>query len=434
MLKRIFIIALITGIAQVFVVFALKYISQNSSPEQVKAIGQIDSLLIFIMNVIAFGLQPAAMRDLALTDNWKQDYLNTQSARLTLSLFVACFALFAFADSYYLVFLFAPLLALSGDYALYARGRPVIGSIIALLRSAIPFLLLILFERFEKLSLIYLIGLMIIYIITDIAIALFLKVRVIPVIQLKSLARYMKTFSLGLVSISLYFIGLGVILIASYFYNGEAIAVAFIGLKFYVIYKGLLRVLHQAFIKDMTNELVCLKIDQLSSIAGIIFFGSLTIFPGSFIKFFFGAVYTDHKSFFILLGIAGFIYSAFLSMATRSMLMKLDNPYMKITVFAAAITLLSSIILSFFDNNPLSIGISILAGELFWMIALIKIAANTKDIKDRIAFNSQIFFLLIIPVIIRYIAGDVLLYYFISFGSLGLLLLFLHYNKFKSYP
>src|SRR4026208_1846049 len=105
MLKRIFTIALITGTGQLFVVFALKYISQNSSPEQVKAIGQIDSLILFIMNLIALGLQPAAMRNLALTDDWKQEYLTTQSARLTLSIFIALFAFLAFTDQYYLAFL-----------------------------------------------------------------------------------------------------------------------------------------------------------------------------------------------------------------------------------------------------------------------------------------------------------------------------------------
>src|SRR6185436_11384984 len=143
MLKRIFTIALLTGAGQVFVIFALKYISQTSSPEQVKAIGQIDSLVLFIMNVIALGLQPSAMRNLALTEDWKREYSDTQSARLTLSIFITLFALLGFIDQYFLVFLIAPLLALSGDYALYGRGLPVKGAIISFARSAIPFLLIL---------------------------------------------------------------------------------------------------------------------------------------------------------------------------------------------------------------------------------------------------------------------------------------------------
>jgi hypothetical protein len=70
MLNRILIIAFFTGAGQVFVVFALKYISHRSSPEQMKAIAQIDSLLLFMMNAIALGLQPAAKRNLALADEW----------------------------------------------------------------------------------------------------------------------------------------------------------------------------------------------------------------------------------------------------------------------------------------------------------------------------------------------------------------------------
>jgi len=436
MLKRIFTIALITGAGQLFIVFILKYISQHSSLEQVKAIGQMDSLVLLIMNIIALGLQPAAMRNLATTREWKLEYNNTQSARLGLSVVIAVFALLALTDQYYLVFLIAPLLALSGDYALYGRGYPVIGSLIAFFRSAIPFLLVFIWVKTEQNGLpwIYFSGLIIAYLITDLAIALFLKVPVFPAFKLNDLVLYFKTLALGMVSLSLYFIGLGVILIASYFYSTAVIATAFVGLKFYVIYKGVLRILHQAFIKDMINESICLKIDQLSAIAGVIFFGSLLIFPKAFIGFVFGTQYIDQQLFFILLGIAGLLYSLFLSMATRSMLLKKDNIYMKVSVLAASLTILSSTVLSFFWNNSSSIAISILIGEVFWMIGLIKIAGSFDDIKKRSLFTSQNLLLLFIPFGFRYLKGDLLFYYFIGFGIFSLLLLFLHYNKFRNLP
>src|SRR5690242_5118687 len=132
MLKRIFTIALLTGIGQLFIIFALKYISQNSTSEQVKAIGQIDTLILFTTNLVALGLQPAAMRNLALAKDWEQEYFNTQSARLTLGILIGLLSLLAFVNRYYLTFLIAPLLALSGDYALYGRGFPVKGAVIAL--------------------------------------------------------------------------------------------------------------------------------------------------------------------------------------------------------------------------------------------------------------------------------------------------------------
>lgn len=218
MLKRILIIAFFTGAGKVFVVFALKYISHHSSPEQMKAIAQIDSLVLFMMNAIALGLQPAAMRNLALADEWRHEYNAAQSARLTLGIFIATLAILAFADAYYLAFLLAPVLALSGDYALYARGFPVRGAIIVFTRSFVPFLQLILFTSLfpEWLSWIYLVALAFTYVLTNLFITFFLKVPFFFSVQLKSLQLYLGTLPLGFVSLGLYFIGMGVVLIAPY--------------------------------------------------------------------------------------------------------------------------------------------------------------------------------------------------------------------------
>lgn len=430
MLKRIFTIALITGAGQLFVVFALKYISQNSSPEQIKAIGQIDSLVLFIMNVIALGLQPSAMRNLALTDAWKSEYANTQSARFTLSFFIAAFALLAFIDQYYLVFLIAPLLALSGDYALYGRGYPIKGSVIAFVRAIVPFsMLFILMRSGVQFSLLYFIGLLLAYIFTNLFISFFLKSSLFPRISLAALKMYATSLSLGLVSISLYFIGIGIILIAQYFYPSPVLATAFIGLKFYIIYKGILRILHQAFFKEMINEEVCLKIDQLSTIAGVVFLGSIILFPRSFITFFFGEQYLDQRSFFIFIGFAGLIYTLFLSMATRSLLLKKDKAYTIVTAIAAIITIVLTILFAFTLKNAAGIAISILIGEFAWMCGLIKIAGTIEAIWQRMSFVLLCLLLLLLPLSMRYLIGDHLWVYLISFTLFNAIQLFLHFKK-----
>ena len=433
MLKRIFTIGLITGAGQLFVVFALKYISQNSSPEQVKAIGQIDSLVLFIMNVIALGLQSSAMRNLALADDWKSEYANTQSARFTLSFFIAAFALLAFIDKYYLVFLIAPLLALSGDYALYGRGYPIKGSVIALIRAIVPFSMLFILMRSEvQFSLLYFIGLLLAYIFTNLFISLFLKTSLIPRLNFVALKMYITSISLGIVSLSLYFIGIGIILIAQYFYTSPVLATAFIGLKFYIIYKGTLRILHQAFFKEMINEEVCLKIDQLSTIAGIVFLGSVIFFPRSFITFFFGEQYLDQQSFFIFIGVAGLIYTLFLSMATRSLLLKKDKIYTIITAIAAIITIILSILFAFIFKTASGIAFSILIGELVWMCGLIKIAGTTEAIWQRMSFLLQCLVVLLLPLGMRYLIGDHLLVYIFSFALFSVIQLFLHSRKLRT--
>ena len=139
MLKRIVIIALFTGSGQLLSLFVLKYISRHADIAELKSIAEIDSLVFFIMNIVALGLQSSAMRNLAQTSKWKQEYYDTQSARGALGLLLLAGALLYFVNPYYIIFLLAPVLAWSGDYALYGRGHPIAGSIIAFLRIAIPF-------------------------------------------------------------------------------------------------------------------------------------------------------------------------------------------------------------------------------------------------------------------------------------------------------
>lgn len=432
MLKRIFTIALFTGTGQVFVIFALKYISQNSSPEQVKAIAQIDSLVLFIMNVIALGLQPAAMRNLALTEDWKQEYLNTQSARLTLSIFITAFALLAFIDSYYLAFLIAPLLALSGDYALYGRGFPVKGAIIAFARTVIPFLLIIFILNKEvwPLSWIYFTGLLLAYLITNLFISFYLKAFRLPQISIASLKMYISTLPLGFVSLGLYFIGMGVILVAQYFYSAPVLAIAFIGLKFYVIFKGILRIIQQAFLKEMIKDDVCLKIDQLGSLIGLTFLTFIIIFPNTFISFFFGSKYLPEKTYLILIAASAFIYSLFSSFTTRAMLDKKDTHYAITTTCAALLTLVVCVALSFFIAGSLSIGISIMIGELAFAAGMLRLMKRKQLLTERVLFIVKNIPLLIIPFAAVFAAGDKEIIFFSSLLAFSALLFLFHKNKF----
>jgi O-antigen/teichoic acid export membrane protein len=433
MLKRIFTIALITGTGQVFVIFALKYISQNSSPEQVKTIGQIDSLVLFIMNVIALGLQPSAMRNLALADDWKKEYASTQSARLTLSFFIAAFALLAYIDQYYLVFLIAPLIALSGDYALYGRGLPVKGAIIAFVRSVIPFLLVLILIWKEPLSLpwLYFIGLLIAYIITNLFISLSLKTPGFPQLRFTDLKMYINTLPLGIVSLGLYFIGMGVILVAQYFYTPPVLATAFIGLKFYIIFKGVLRFIQQAFLKEMVKDHVCLKVDQLSSLLGLCFFIFMVCFPNTFINFFFGVKYLADKNYFIVIAAAALVYSLFSSFTTRAMLDRKDHLYAITTISAALLTLLVCVILSFSMNDSLSIGISIIVGELLFAAGMIRLMKRKRLLAERVLFVLKNIPFLFIPLAGVFFVGDKKIIFLISLSVFVVSVFLVHKNKFN---
>ena len=433
MLKKIFVIGLFTGVGQLFSILVLKFISQHGSVLELNEIAQLDSLVFFIMNIIAFGLQSAAIRNIALSQNWKQEYENTQSARFTMGLLLMAVAVLALINKYYLVFLIAPVFALSGEYALYARGAAIAGAIVSFLRLTISFSAVMAAVYFfpQYTGVAYATALFTVYIITNYMICYFLKVPFFVRPKVNSIKLYFQSFQLGLVTICLYFIGLGLIIVIPYFYRSEIVAVVFVGLKFYVLYKGILRIIHQAFVKEMTSESMCLKVDQLSIMIGFLLLGSIAIFPESFITLFFGKQYLAEKNFFLLLGIGAMIYSFFLSMSTRSLLQKKDRVYSIVTVIAFLVTLILSVVLSFYWQTTLAIGVSICAGELTWMIGLYNISSNFRELRNRFIFAVGTSLVLFNPFVIRYFFGDALPYYVIGFVLFSVILLILHHKKFK---
>jgi len=433
MLKRIFIIALFTGIGQLFIVFALRYISHHSTNDQLKAIAQIDSLVLFLTNAIALGLQPAAMRSLALNTEWKNEYIATQSARLTLGLLLTTLILLAFFNKYYLAFVIAPLLALSGDYAIYGRGYPVRGAIISLIRSIVPFSLIIvfLFYKPESIAWVYLAGLLFAYLITNMLISKYLNVPIYASPRWKNLKLYIDTLSLGLVSLGLYFIGMGVILIAPYFYNNTVVATAFVGLKFYVIFKGVLRIIQQAFLKEMKSEDIGLKIDQLGSLLGLSFAIFIICFPVTFINLFFGEKYIADKIYFILLGISALVYSLFSSFTTKAMLERKDNHYASIALSAAVFTLIICVALSFSWPHSYSIGISILSGEIFFASGMLILMNKRKYLLERAQFLLKILLFAILPAGVGFFFFDNLMSFSITFGIYSLCIFIFSFKKFS---
>ncbi len=131
MLKRIALIAVLTGLGQIIAIFSIKLTSKLVSAESLSSIAHIDALLSLLLSVIALGLQPSAMRNIALTKEWKEEYNTTQTARFTLGIILFTLGSFLFVRWEYSFFFLAPLFALSGDYALYAVGKPITGAAIA---------------------------------------------------------------------------------------------------------------------------------------------------------------------------------------------------------------------------------------------------------------------------------------------------------------
>ena len=434
MLKRIVYIAFFTGFGQLLSIFVLKYLARNGTPEQLQSIGQLDSLMQLMINTIALGLQSAAMRNLALREEWKEELIQIQSARMAGAVIMLTLAAGYFINPMYLFFIAAPIFGWNADYALYARGYAVTGSIIAFIRLFVPFSLMAFMVIYHPEWLIpaYVLSMLIVYIATNIYIAGLLKIPVWTSPRFSQLWLYLTSLPLGIVILSAYFMGLGLMLVIPYFYVEATVAIAFIGLKFYMIFKGVIRIIHQAFIKEMTRDDVCLKVDQLTTIIGFTWLVFMCCFPNTFIGIFFGEKYQEHRYYFILLSASAFVFSMFASLTIKSILEKKDKQIAWISVSAVLITVISCFVAAAFLQEPTAIALSLMVGEIVFAVAMIILMNRRGLVWSRILFFLKILPAALIPLAGIWLTRDSMTGFVISLLLFGLILGILHFKKFTT--
>jgi|SRR5450432_2853048 len=432
MLKRLVIIAFITGLGQISAIFIIKWVAQRTTTAELAPLAQIDSLFQLLINIIALGLQSHAMRNIALQDEWQMEYAHAQSARITMGIFLLPIGLFAFFNPAYIIFLMAPVLALSGDYAQYARGYSIQGAVVSLIRVLIPYLLVLLagFYMQQSIGRFYFAGLLGAYFVTNLYINAQLKIRNFYPPRWKDFLAYFKTLHLGLVNLSFYIIGLGMLLIIPYFFPLSVIPVAFVGLKLHMIFKWVLRMIHQSFLKDMKSDKVCLKVDQLCSLIGLVFASSIIIFPVSFITLFIGKQHVQSVLFFTLLALSALVYSLFSSITTKSLLERKDKRYATIATTCSGVALLSPVIFSFITKNSYAISASLLISETLFSLLMVFFVSNKMYIRERIIFYSKNLAFLLIPLIIRIGFADHVITFIISTILISLALGMSYYKRF----
>jgi O-antigen/teichoic acid export membrane protein len=220
-------------------------------------------------------------------------------------------------------------------------------------------------------------------------------------------------------------------LISSYFFTAPVVTIAYIGIKFYVIFKGIMRMIQQAFVKDMVSDEICLKIDQLSGLIGLTFITFITIFPKTFISFFFGSIYVTETWFFFLLALSAFIYSLFSSITTKALLEKKDNKYALISAAASVIAIICLIIFSTRYNAPIVISLSLLTGECIFIISTLYFLSNKAYLKERLVFYAKNFLFVIIPVAFRIFFSDAMLPFLLSIFLFWFFLGVTHFKKFN---
>lgn len=434
MIRRLLIIAVITGLGHLTTLLSLKFITNYATDKTIAYVGEIDSLTLLIVSIVAFGLQLSATREIALLHNWKKEFYKTQSARVTLALILMILGTTGYFFSKNYLFFMAPLIALNGDYALYGRGKPIAGSFISLLRVTIPSLTLVFASIFFQHYIIQLFvaSLIMTYLLTGVLVSKALKTTYFVKPNLKSLNKYISNFNIGIASFSLFFIGIGLINILSYFNDDKTIAVAYIALKFYMIYKGVRRIIVQAFFKDLIEKTVALKVDVFAMIAGIIFLDTLVFYPKVIIALLFDEKYVAYTMTFVILGLAGFVSSFTTSSGTKLLLKKKDKAYSINLIVAAAITIIGGIILSFLEQpKPFYISVAVLLGEITLSLSNIRSLSESHFLLKRIKYIIPLGLMTLLFFIMEYFFGQSLYSFITSLVMAGVIALLFVNIKFK---
>lgn len=367
MIKRIAVVGVLTGIGHLTTLLALKYISKLVPDSTIAFIGEIDSLTLLIVSIVAFGLQLSATRNIAIKEDWKKELYETQSARFMLSILLLVFGFTGFWYTKNFMFFMAPVISLNADYALYGRGKPIFGSFVALIRVLIPSLILVISSLFFKdhIVLFFAFSLVLTYLIAGILVANSLGVDYLVRPKWRHIKKYITNSNIGIASFSMFFIGIGIINVLSYFYNNETIAVAYIALKLYMIFKGVRRIIVQAFFSDLKDTGVSLRVDLLAVLGGLVFLNSILFYPKVIIPLLFDEKYVSYTTSFIVLGVAGLVSSFTTSSGTRLLLNNQDKEYSRNLIVAAILTISGGVLFWYLIGNySYSIALSILLGEI----------------------------------------------------------------------
>lgn len=367
-MKRLFWVALFTGTGHLVNLISLKVMTNYANLETIAFIGELDSLILLIVSITAFGLQLSSTREIAIRDNdWQEVYYSTQSARLTMAMLLMFLGLSGFLYTKNYLFFIAPIIALNADYALYGRGKPVLGAMVAFIRVIIPSLAIIFGAVYflNLLPLLFCLGVLVAYFVVGFIVSRILRVNYLMRPRLKSLYEYVKNIRIGLANLAYFFVSIGIITILSYINSEATISVAYMALKLYMVFIGVRRIIVQSFFKEIKEMQQALKVDFLSMTAGIIFLSTFLFYPEVAISLLFDESYIEFSNTFVILGITAFVSTVSSSSEARLLLLNKDKEYSTNFITAAMVTIISGVFFSFFiADKPSLIVLACLFGEV----------------------------------------------------------------------
>lgn len=375
MIKRISAVAAFTGTSHAISLITISYVLRNLGEEITGMMGLVDSTILVMAVVISFGIQLSVNRTVATQKTWTSNYRLAQSARIVVGFFIIAFGVISYMiqkDVTKFVYLAAPLIALNGDYALYGNGKPVHAAMLSFFRVAIPNIGILVASKFIGLDAIYFYivlagaGIMIAGILS----AYFNGVKYLYAPRSDFHKVYLKYYKVGLFQIAAVLMITGILTVAKGFYSVAIIGLVYGGLKYFEVFKGGLRILVQAFFKELTIEKVNLRIDKVGMLAGALVAIPFIIFPDTTLSIIYGDAYEGYESIITVFGFAMLIATLSTSAGTYALIKKLDNLNLFAYLFSMAVSMLVMIGFSFSTNLELGIPLAILAGELCLILIL----------------------------------------------------------------
>jgi O-antigen/teichoic acid export membrane protein len=373
MIKRVFWVALFTGLSHLISIITISYVLRVLGEEVSGYLGVIDSTIVLVASIISFGIQLAVNRNVATRSSWQSNYKLGQSSRLMLSFFVLIFGLIIFfieGDFTMLIYCFAPLIALNGDYALYGNGKPIIAASLSFLRVALPNLGIIFTGYFLGVDVIptYIFLLSLGIFLAGVISAHYNGVSYFYLPRKKFAKFYYKYLKVGVYQVASVLLIAGILVIANWFYTIVVIGLINGLLKLLIVYKGGLRIIVQTFFKEIRLKGTSQKIDKASILAWGLISIPVIIFYDTTIQLLFGDMYNNYVLLLPMVGIIMLIASFRNSAEARALIIRNDNLNLYLFLTALIVEVIFIVAYSYLDDPIWGIPIGILLGELILVI------------------------------------------------------------------
>ncbi len=286
-MPKVIIVGFIVAVSQLTGVATSSYLSINNHHDFLALYANIEAILAFVTSILFFGHQHSLNRNLVNCNSGykKTQFIkNTQSVIFNLSIIIAgLFFVLSILNNetfYIWVALTTIFIGISPDFALYGLSKPIHASLISLLKTGFPNLILIclVLLHFNNINLLYF-GILFSYILASIAVISFTQVGLkINGYGLYKLKEYLIGYKLGIPSLLLTGIRALPVIVSTTLFHPSEIVYLILFYKYFMLGVGVKRLFVQTYYSMVANKLTALKLDLICLILASVFIIPLYIF------------------------------------------------------------------------------------------------------------------------------------------------------------